>query len=248
MEQEHVDMEMQEIVPELEETPEGVNDAEPAEQQEGQKEQSLEERAGYAAARRKAEAEYMAKLNAEKAKMDNYARMSGFESWDKMEQETSRTQLSEAGINPEALLPLINQAVEHHPSVKAAQEAQVMSAVDHSFEKFKADYPDSGIKTMDDFSKMKNYEQFYKYICNGLDFSDAYLLSNKDTIINKKTNAAKQAALNAVNGKQHMRSNTGGADVETIHVPDDVYQTYKSFFPGWSDKQIRADYAKSQKG
>lgn len=249
MEQEFVDMEVQEAPSEPEIIPEGENDAEPAEQQQEEKrEQSLEERAGFAAARRKAEAEYSARLMAEKARMDNYAKLAGFESWDKMEQETSRSQLSDAGIKPEALIPIINQAVEQHPSVKAAQEVQASTVVNRFFDEFKANYPDSGIKSVEDFAQMENYEQFYQYVCNGLSFSDAYLLSNKDSIITKKTTAAKQAALNAVNGKQHMRSTTGDASADTVHIPDETYQMYKDWFPGWTDKQIRAHYAQSKKG
>ena len=92
---------------------------------------------------------------------------------------------------------------------------------------------------------MPNYDAFYNYVNHGLSLSEAYTLTNRDAIVNQKAAAAKQAALNTVYGKAHLRSNAGGGDADDVVVPRDTYKSYRQMMPEWTDRQIREHYKRS---
>jgi hypothetical protein len=228
----------------------GANDAGVAAQQQPQTTpMSREDRSAAAAARRQAQAESQARIDAMTERQNALARSRGFESFDAMVEFNNNELLEQGKLTPEVLRPYISKALDEHPAIQQARAATEAGAIERSMQEFAAAFPDAGVKSVDDFLKLPNWDGFYGYVGKGLSFVDAYKLSHESDILAKRTAAAKQQALNNMNGKGHMTGSQGGADDDAGgQVPDETMSYYKNFFPNWTEKQIRSHYAKQQKG
>ena len=244
------------LAPDVHNEPEadGAQPAEPAQQ-------TPEENAAFAAARRRAEAEYKQQLQAERDKLisqiydgqvnpytgrpiTNMAEYEAFQQ--QLQAEQRRAQYEQAGVDPD----LIGQLIEQSPTVQQAKqmiEQEQMAKGQRALEAQVAEIAkiDPSIKSMQDIMAMPSFADFDAKVRQGYSLADAYKLVNFDTLAQKRSAAAKQAALNAVNGKSHLTATTGGAGEDVI-VPPETMDFYRQAFPGWTDAQIMADYKKHQ--
>ena len=224
-------------------TPEPVSaGAEPA-PAEQPTEQPKEVRHNYAVARRQAEAE----LNQYRSRADNYAKANGYNSFEEMEKATREERLQQVGLDSSVLDPFITDALTSHPMFQAMQRAEMDNIVDQQMREFKAEYPDAGVNSVEDFAKLPHYDKFYDYVSKGLTYQEAYELSHRAELNTKRTAAAKQSVRNAANGKSHLRAETGKGALETpIEAPADVRDMYRQLL-GWDDAKINAHYARLNK-
>ncbi len=232
--------------------------------------QSPEEDSKYAAARRRAEAEWSQRLEAEKARFQAEKDALAAQTWQmaygnqpspyigrvpKTAQEVAmhneaaqRERLSQAGIDPGVL----NQYIEQLPAVRQAKEfeerqrqEQVSRHVDNNLKELQRAHPE--IKGFEDVETLPAYPQIIEKVKRGYSLLDAYELANKDSIIAQRAAAAKQKALNDAAGKGHLTA-TGGTGGKGVVVPADVVRTYKRLDPSITDKQIQEHYSKFHKG
>lgn len=244
------------LAPDVHNEPEadGAQLAEPAQQ-------TPEENAAFAAARRRAEAEYRQQLQAEQDKLisqiyagqvnpytgrpiTNKAEYDAF--MRQHQQEEQRAQYEQAGVDPD----ILNQLIAQNPTVQQAQqviEQAQMAEGQRALEAQVAEITklDPSVKSMQDIMAMPTFADFDAKVRQGYSIADAYKLANFDTLGQKRSAAAKQAALNAVNGKSHLTATTGGAGEDVI-VPPETMDFYRQAFPGWTEAQIMADYKKHQ--
>lgn len=218
----------------------------PEQQEEQTKKQQVDVNAIAAAARRRAEAEYNAKLAADRRRMEGFAQARGYSSWEEMEKESVTQSLNDGMITEGLLETIVNRALENSPIIRQAQEANAQASISKEMEAFCKEFPDSGIKDVADFADMPTYDAFYAYVAKGLSYADAYTLANKDEVFQKREKAAKQAAYNSVNGKSHLQSTPPGPDTDDVRIPAETLRTYRAWFPDWSDKKIREHYKKSR--
>ena len=224
----------------------------------------------YAAARRRAEAEWSQRLEAEKARFQAEKDALAAQTWQmaygnqpspyigrvpKTAQEVAmhneaaqRERLSQAGIDPGVL----NQYIEQLPAVRQAKEfeerqrqEQVSRHVDSNLKELQRAHPE--IKGFEDVETLPTYPQIIEKVKRGYSLLDAYELANKDNIIAQRAAAAKQKALNDAAGKGHLTA-TGGTGGKGVVVPADVVRTYKRLDPSITDKQIQEHYSKFHKG
>ena len=248
--------------PEQVETP--ADDSAAPEQNPGEQVQTAEQRAGYAAARRRAEAEWQTQKQAADAfyqRMDTMAKARGFKNIEELEQavnaeaEARRVEdyKQKYGIDPNAVKPLVEDAVNNHPAVQAARQAEAQAKIaagrkalnDAVMEIGKLD---DRIKSFEDLPKMDNYELFDDMVRNrGYRMVDAYKLANMDRLQEKRAAAASQEVRNSINSRKHLTQTTGGAGEAPTVVPADVKAMYKQFNPNATDAQILAHWQKSQK-
>ena len=94
---------------------------------------------------------------------------------------------------------------------------------------------------------LPNREDFDRLVIdNKYSLVDAYKIVNFDKLMDKKTSAIKQQAINSVNGKSHLVSSAGtGAD--DVVVPAETMRLFKEMVPTASMDEIKRYYAKSQK-
>lgn len=232
-------------------------------------EQSAEENAKYAAARRKAEQDAEARIaearqQAQRSLDEAIAAMgqtnpytgkavttkAEWDAWKAQEaQEKSKEVAESAGMSAAEFdnfvqnLPVVRdyrQAAE-----KLRQDDQKRMLADQIAEIGKLD---PSIKTVEDLVKRPEYRQIYAKLQNNRDLSvvEAFKLVNYETLTQNAAAASRQAALNAAASKDHMApTQTRGSGA--ITVPADVKNMYRLYNPEATDAEIQAHYAKFHK-
>lgn len=256
---------------EVETTPAGENEQESAETApetaaEGENEQAHaepapaeqtpEQNAAFAAARRRAEAQAAARSQAEKdALVERIYRgqnnpytgrpIRSVRDLNEYEQQYQQDQMRQAGIDPGVL----NQMIENNPAVQQAkvmtarmrQEAGQRALEEQIAEIGKIDPSVTDFQTL---VQHPNFQQFDARVRQGYSLVDAFKLANYDQITGKKAAAAKQQALNSVNGKNHLNPTKSAGTGEDVVVPEETMAMYRSAFPKWTKQQIIDDYKK----
>ena len=212
--------------------------------------QSADENAKYAAARRQAETE----KKALEERYNTFAKKYGFNTYDEMEraQQEAEAQaqrqkyIEQTGVDPEALKPIIDNVLANHPALKAAQTEQANARINNAISELHKDFPElkDTVKTSEDVDKLPNAKKIAEYLKKGNSLSDSYKLANWSDIQSGKAAAAKQAALNSINSKNHIQPTGAAAEVNDINVPPEVENYYHRFFPKWTEEQIKKHYAK----
>lgn len=178
-----------------------------------------------------------------------------FEEYRKQYEEQRKSRiLKQTGMTEEQYaeyvdsLPEIRQAriaaAEAQEAQKAAKEAQAKVQMDEQIKELSK--IDPSIKGLADLTKMADYDKFYDLVRRGNTLVDAYKLLNYDRLVSGAAAASKQAAINAVNSKEHMRT-TSSRGTGAVTVPSDVREMYRMFNPDATDAEIQAHYNKSLK-
>lgn len=173
-----------------------------------------------------------------------YEKSHGIKTVAEFEAALQRQEYESKGIDPD----VIKKIVDDHPDIKKAREAneaaeksrQDRYLVD-SFNELKTEYPD--IKDVEDVPS----EVWKKWQggTTGLSLMDSFYLVNRKEIMAKQTDAAKQATLNNIQSKNHVRGNGAGSEIDTTTIPDDVLSMYKKFNPGKTMDEYKAHYKNS---
>ena len=219
-------------------------------------EQTPEQNAAFAAARRRAEAQAAARSQAEKdALVERIYRgqnnpytgrpIRSVRDLNEYEQQYQQDQMRQAGIDPGVL----NQMIENNPAVQQAkvmtarmrQEAGQRALEEQIAEIGKIDPSVTDFQTL---VQHPNFQQFDARVRQGYSLVDAFKLANYDQITGKKAAAAKQQAMNQVNGKSHLNATKSGGEGEDISIPDEEMEYFRNFFPDLSKKQIMEKYKK----
>lgn len=236
--------------------------------------QGDEENARYAAARRKAERERDEAIAAARAEMqremdETFAKSGMVNPYTKKpitskaeydeyrarydEEQASRVR-RKSGMSDDEFnkfidnLPQVREARQKAEEAERAQaEAREQAArarVDEQIREIGA--MDPGIKSIDDLTKMDNYEHFYELVKRGNTLTDAYRLANFDRLVGQTAAAGRQAAINAAAGKAHM-GRTSSRGQGAVAVPADVVEQYRVFLPDATDAEIQAHYSRYHK-
>lgn len=227
-----------------------------------QTKQNDEENSKYAKARRESEnklkeVEARAKTDREIAKKygatygvyseedikNTFATSHGINNLAEFEARLKAEEYKAKGIDTDA----INDIINNHPDVKKAQEqakqAQAQENIRGAISQLNADYQ-LDLKTGDDLDKLHNADKMAEFIGKGLSASDAYFMANKKEILSGEMASAKQAAINSINSKNHIKATGDGVDISTVKIDAEEMKYYKAWFPKWSEKQIREYHAK----
>ena len=224
--------------------------------------QSAEENAKYAAARRRAEAEFAER---QKREDEKFARMfkdyenpithepirnaqDYLNALDAQNKLKTQEELESKGIDPKLFEDMVNRQVENNPYVQQAQvvlqqarQRELDSAIAEGLKEISMLNP--SIKTLDDIMALPNAKQIVDYT-QTLSLADAYKLANFDSLMAGKTASAKQAALNNINGTAHLNQTDGvvdGNDNE-VEIPTNELAAWQKAFPHASAKELRKKY------
>lgn len=158
-------------------------------------------------------------------------------------------------LTPEGL----NQMISNHPVIKQAQEivqqnqtrqneqeaaaAQVrITAELQEIQKL-----DPTIREVKDLLHMPNARAFYEYVNKGLSFKDAFYLANRESLEQRKTEAAKQQAMSNSRSKDHLSAAGAGARGSGAQsVPAAEMAMFRMFNPDATEEQIQAYYNKNK--
>lgn len=219
--------------------------------------QTDEENARYAAMRRKAEADAEKRMNAELDKsiaslgltdpytnkpITNHAEMQAYRQ--RFVEEQRKEMQEKAGMSPEDY----KRFVDSLPEVQAGKAAQqkvmdleIRAKIDSQMREIQMISPE--IKSMEDLSKLDNFDKLYDMVGKGYELADAYKVLNYDRLTAKAAEAAKQQALNSIGGKNHLQPVTTRGQ-GAVPVPADVVAEYRALMPEATDAEIQAHYNK----
>ena len=266
---------------------EGVTESEPAEQTEDVSEvesstteevestsqdeesnvQSAEDNARFAAARRKAEAEfaqYKANEDAEYARrFGDYenpithqpirSKQDYFDALDAQEKLRRDAELQEKGIDPKVFEDMVNRQVNNNPLVQQAQQVmqmeqdrQIQSALENDMKIISSLNPN--LKSVNDVMNLPSSDKMIALVQSGLSLADAYKVANFDDLMAGKSASAKQAALNTMNGTSHLTQTDGlaNADNGEVEIPQNEIDQWKKAFPHLSLADLRKKYNQVQ--
>lgn len=219
--------------------------------------QTDEENARYAAMRRKAEADAEKRMNAELDKsisslgltdpytnkpITNHAEMQAYRQ--RFVEEQRKEVQEKAGMSPEDY----KRFVDSLPEVQAGKAAQqkvmdleIRAKIDSQMREIQMISPE--IKSMEDLSKLDNFDKLYDMVGKGYELADAYKVLNYDRLTAKAAESAKQQALNSIGGKNHLQPVTPRGQ-GAVPVPADVVAEYRALMPEATDAEIQAHYNK----
>lgn len=225
--------------------------------------QSAEENAKYAAARRRAEAEFNQRQQAMDAefarRFEGYEnpithkpirnQREYFEALDAQEKLKRDEELQSKGIDPQLFEDMVNRQVNNNPTVLQAQQVIQRANQEHfanetakSVREISALNPN--IKTLDDVFALPNFNELLTLVeRNNISLADAYKLKNFDSLMAGKVASAKQAALNNMNGTSHL-SQTGGVAEKSneVEIPAGELAQWKRAFPNATHAELRKKY------
>ena len=145
-------------------------------------------------------------------------------------------------------LPEVKQAKEAQAAAERAQqeanEAQARVKVDEQLKEIGKLNPN--IRELKDLAAMETYPKFYELVKKGNTLVDAYRLANFEALTSSAAAATRQAALNNLQGKQHM-GQTKERGAGAVSVPAEVKEMYRALNPGATDAEIQAHYNRSHK-
>ena len=217
--------------------------------------QSPEVNAQYAAIRRKAEEDAQKRINGEFKRLfgnvvspvtgknietyEDYLQAVSYQ-----QREAQNQMLAEKGIDP----AFIEQIINNSPAMIQAQQileernrAEVQRRLDEDLKVVSQMSPD--IKSIKDIENHSSYPVVLQYVEKGLSLPEAFKLANYDSLSNKSTEAAKQAAINQAKSKGHLETtNSVSGSSDLVDIPDSEISIWRDYYPGLSDAELKKKY------
>lgn len=162
--------------------------------------------------------------------------------------EEQRQQLEEMGVSKEVL----DSYIQNHPAMQQAQQVihqqEQQAANDFmakEFEAMKKEFPDCGLESPQQLNETEAGRRALQMWANapGITLADAYAATHRKELSKKQSAAAKQAAMNEMNSKGHLRQ-TKGSNAKG-DVPEEIEAEYKKYFPKATHEKIAEMYRKN---
>jgi hypothetical protein len=236
-------------------------DSAPAEQKPKKQPQSDEDNTAAAAARRQAKRE--AEAEKQKAIDAEYERLYGMEydihskaDYDariaqNKAAEQARAFQEETGLPYDAVQKAAQAVIENDPELAALrefkrQETQRITEK-RELDELHTEFPTlkDKIKSTEDYDLLvpeADIDEAKKLYKAGWTPTDIYWKFNRKTILAGRDAAAKQAALNSLNSKDHVKPTGQGVAVGEVTVPAETIAMYKRMDPGITDAEIQKHY------
>lgn len=176
------------------------------------------------------------------------------------EERQQRQRMQESGVDPAALEGMIAKAVRENPVVQQANnvvaQAQRMeqqarktqrdALISSGLQEIAA--VDPRVKNAEDLKTLygEHWDEMLGYIRAGVPMAKAWRAANMDTLMQQGRDAGRQAALNAMGSKSHMRSMQSQGKT-TVSMPKEVLEQYRQIVPGHSDAEYARHWAKNHK-
>lgn len=229
--------------------------------------QSAEDNARFAAARRRAEAQFNERIQHERqaakdevirqmyeGQLDPYtnkpitseADLQAYQqAYHREQEQLTRDQMQQAGIDPD----ILDRMIENNPKVKRAEQLTAQFEAAEGERKMneaikEISHLDPSVTDVAALANHPNAPVFNEYVNRGYSLVDAFRLANFDQLTGKRAAAAKQQAMNNVNGKSHLTTTAGNAGGDDIVIDPQEMQMMKHAFPNLTHAQLVAKFKK----
>ena len=154
------------------------------------------------------------------------------------------------GVSKEVL----DSYIQSHPAMQQAQalirqqeQEAANSFMEQEFAALKKEFADCGLESPQQLNETEAGRRALQMWANapGITLADAYAATHRKELSKKQSAAAKQAAMNEMNSKGHLRQ-TKGSNAKG-DVPAEIMREYKIYFPNATDAEIAEMYWKNQK-
>ena len=173
-------------------------------------------------------------------------------------QARQTAQLQQAGIDPDAVRGMVDEAVRplrqqvQRQELTAIQE-QARAVNDRARETIRQGVEiirqlyGAEVGSVEDIAAMPTGPQFNAYVQKGLSIEEAYYLANRKDIDARRLGAARQAGINRASGKGHLAGMPAAAG-ETAYQPTaEEKAAYREFLPDATDAEIAKAYGAYRK-
>lgn len=106
---------------------------------------------------------------------------------------------------------------------------------------------DPEMKSLEDIRRQPEFGEFDRLVRGGYDLVDAYKLAFFQRLQDRQASGAKQAAINAARGKQHLAPVGGKAGAED-GLTEEIIAEYRRFNPKWTREDISRFHKNYSKG
>ena len=162
--------------------------------------------------------------------------------------EEQRQQLADMGVSKEVL----DSYIQSHPAMQQAQalirqqeQQAANSFMEQEFAALKKEFADCGLERPEQLNETEAGKRALQMWANmpGISLADAYAATHRRELGKKQSAAAKQAAMNEMNSKGHLRQ-TKGSNAKG-DVPAEIEAEYKKYFPNATHEKIAEMYRKN---
>lgn len=173
-------------------------------------------------------------------------------------QAQRRAQLQQAGIDPDTVRGMVDEAVrplrqqvqrqelaaiqEQAKSVNARAQETIRQGVETIRQMYGAE-----VSSVEDIAAMPTGQQFNAYVQKGLSIEEAFYLANRKDIDARRLSAARQAGINRASGKGHLAGMPATAGEAPYQPTAEEKAAYREFLPDATDAEIAAAYGAYRK-
>lgn len=166
--------------------------------------------------------------------------------------DQQRQQLEDMGVNKE----MLDNYIQNHPAMQEAQQVirqqqqrEADAFMENEFKALKKEFPDCGFDSPRALHATEAGRKALQMWAKtpGVTLADAYAATHRAEISKKQSAAVKQAAMNEMNSKGHLKQTKVSGAAGGAEMPVDVLKSYRAFFRDASDDEIRAMWEKNQK-
>lgn len=136
---------------------------------------------------------------------------------------------------------IVQNAAANNPQTRALRQQVEFN---RQMEDFISEFPDSSLRSPEDFLALDNASEFLSYVGRGLSLAQAYKLCNYDALLERAGASGKKAGIEQAKSKSRMKSSSANMTGVSGAVPEDVKEFYHALLGDWSDSQIAKHYSK----
>jgi len=168
------------------------------------------------------------------------------------QEEQNRQQLQEMGVSKE----MLDNYIQNHPAMRQAQQVirqqqqvQADAFMENEFKALKREFPDCGFDSPRALHATEAGKKALQMWVNtpGVTLADAYAATHRAEISKRQSAAVKQAAMNEMSSKGHLKQTKVSGAKGGAEMPADVLKGYREIFRDATDEEIRAMWEKNQK-
>lgn len=162
----------------------------------------------------------------------------GYSSWDEALNSGLNKKLVDAGIDPDAGKPIIQDMVENHPEVVRAK--QILAEAEKA--KQEADLTTLNAKYGLHIESINQVDDSVKNLmAKGLSLSQAYIAVHFDELQKPVSNPIDTAKAQQANSMNHLESTPGGAAKaeQTIVVSQEQVNNVRKYMPNASEEDVK---------
>lgn len=182
-----------------------------------------------------------------------------YRAYQEADRQARRTaQLQQAGIDPETVRGMVDEAVRplrqqvQRQELTAIQEQaravndRAQETIRQGVESIRQLYG-AEVGSLEDIAAMPTGPQFNSYVQKGLSIEEAFYLANRRDIDARRLGAARQAGINRASGKGHLAGMPAAAGEAAYQPTAEEKAAYREFMPDATDAEIAKAYGAYRK-